>query len=219
MTIFIAIVRTDGNSGYTASFPDFAGCAVTASTVDLVIARAKEALLAHVEHLLDARQKISVPTAADKVEIGDALLLAAVEVPDDLRTLSVELALPALSLARVDAFARRRGLTRSALLVEAVDHWILQENMPGERRGGGAASDGPTLFDFANPLELRMETIAADIGLPGEAASEQGKGEKIEPTTDANDITEELARLLDRRSGPQPEAEENEPRRRLHRDE
>jgi hypothetical protein len=64
-----------------------------------------------------------------------------------------------------------------------------------------------------------METIAADIGLPGEAASEEGKREKIEPVTDANDITEELARLLDRRPAPQPDAEENEPRRRLHRDE
>jgi predicted RNase H-like HicB family nuclease len=137
----------------TASFPDLVGCAVTASTVDLVIARAKEALLAHVERLLDARQKIPIPAAADKIEIGDALLLAAVEVPDDLRISRVELALPALSLARVDAFARRRGLTRAALLVEAVDRWIMQESMPGERRGGGAALDGPTLFDFANPLD------------------------------------------------------------------
>src|SRR3954464_6018408 len=85
MTTFIAIVHRDGNSGYTAAFPDFAGCAVAASTVDLAIARAREALLAHVERLLDASQKIPVPTAADNIETGDALLLAAVEVPDDLR--------------------------------------------------------------------------------------------------------------------------------------
>ena len=79
--------------------------------------------------------------------------------------------------------------------------------------------DGPTLFDFANPLELRMETIAPDIGLQDEAASEERNDEKIEPTTDAGDITAELTRLLDQVSAPQPGADENETKPGLHRDE
>jgi predicted RNase H-like HicB family nuclease len=167
MAAFIAIVRSDGDDGYTASFPDFPGCAVAASTLDQVIAKAREALLQHIERLLEANQRIANPTAADAIERGDALLLAAVDVPDDLGIAHVDVAVPALSLARIDSFARRHGLTLGTLLVEAVARWAAQEDAPRERRG--ATPDGPTLFDFANPLELKVETIAAAID-PIEAA-------------------------------------------------
>src|SRR5258706_12107483 len=158
MATFIAIVKRDGDAGYTASFPDFPTWAVAAPTLDHVIARAREALSLHIERLLEANHRICDPTAADAIERGDALLLAAVEVPDDLRIAHVDLAVPALSLARIDAFARRHGLTHAALFVAAVDRWAMQETMHRERRGG--TSDGPTLFDFGNPLELRVEKIA-----------------------------------------------------------
>ena len=81
MATFIAIVKRDGEVGYTASFPDFPSCAVAAPTVDHVIARAKEALSFHIERLLEANHRICDPTPADAIERGDALLLAAVEVP------------------------------------------------------------------------------------------------------------------------------------------
>src|SRR5258705_8554844 len=162
MATFIAIVKRDGEVGYTASFPDFASCAVAAPTVEHVIARAREALSLHIERLLEANHRICDPTAADAIERGDALLFAAVKVPDDLRIAHVDLAMPALSLARIDAFARRHGLTHAALFVEAVNRWAMQEAAaPRERRG--STPDGPTLFDLANPLELRVEPIAATI--------------------------------------------------------
>src|SRR6267143_665138 len=97
MATFIAIVKRDGDAGYIASFPDFPSCAVVARTVEHVIARAREALSLHVERLLEANQGISVPTAADAIERGDALLLAAIDVPDDLRIAQIDLAIPALS--------------------------------------------------------------------------------------------------------------------------
>src|SRR5258708_34825689 len=126
MATFIAIVKRDSDFGYTASFPDFPTCAAAAPTVEHVIARAREAVSLHIEHLLEANHKICAPTAADAIERGDALLLAAVEVPDDLRIAHVELAIPALSLARIDAFARRHGLTHASPLVEARDVWARQ---------------------------------------------------------------------------------------------
>src|SRR5882762_7377500 len=106
MATFIAIVKRDGDAGYTASFPDFPSCAVAAPTVEHVIARAREAVSLHIERLLEANHRICDPTAADAIERDDALLLAAVEVPDDLRIAHVDLPIPALSLARIDAFAR-----------------------------------------------------------------------------------------------------------------
>ncbi len=110
MATFIAIVQSDGDGGYTASFPDFPGCAAAAPTLDRVIAQAREALLLHIERLLEANQRIAHPTAAGAIERGDALLLAAVEVPDDLAIAHLDLAIPALALARIESFAKRHGM-------------------------------------------------------------------------------------------------------------
>jgi predicted RNase H-like HicB family nuclease len=203
MAIFTAIIRSDTEFGYTASFPDFPGCAAGALTVDLVIAKAREALMVHVERLLEANQRICTPTAADAISPGGALLLAAVEVPDDLRLIRVELAIPALSLARIDSFARRHSLTRSALFVEAVNRWAMQEALHRERRGG--ISDGPTLFDFGNPLELRVGPItAAADPHNATAAHVRDTGEEGDTQCKVDDITAELVRLLEERSEPQP---------------
>lgn len=204
MAVFIATVRRDGDSGYTASFPDFPACAVSGPTVEYVIAKAREALAMHIERLLEANQTIAIPTAADAIVLGDALLLAAVDVPDDLRITHIDLTIPALSLARIDSFARRHGLTHSALFVEAVNRWQMQEAVPGDRRGG--RSDGPTLFDFDNPLDVRVETIAAAIDAPLQTATpEPDARERTEGNTD--DITAELARLLEGSARPQPAQE------------
>ena len=203
MATFIAIVKRDGEVGYTASFPDFPSCAVAAPTVDHVIARAKEALSLHIERLLEANHRICDPTAADVIERGDALLLAAVEVPDDLRIAHVDLAIPALSLARIDAFARRHGLTHATLFVEAVNRWAMQETAPRDRRA--SAPDGPTLFDLANPLELRVEPIAATIEAQDDAATrERELNEERNVEAKVDDITAELVRLLEERAEPQP---------------
>src|SRR6476619_1023460 len=106
MATFIAIVKRDGDVGYTSSFPDFPSCAVAAPASEHVIARAKEALSLHIERLLEANHRICDPTPAEAIERGDALLLAAVEVPDDLRIVHVDLS-DSGSVARgIDAFAQ-----------------------------------------------------------------------------------------------------------------
>jgi predicted RNase H-like HicB family nuclease len=201
MATFIAIVQSDGDYGYTASFPDFPGCIVTGSTLDHVLAKAKEALAAHIEGLLKAKQKICIPTTADAIERGDALLIAGVDVPDDLRMSHMELSIPALSLAWIDSFARRRGLTYGALFVQAVNRWVMQETAPRERRG--EISDGPTLFDFGNPLELKVEAVAGELTTPDEANERDGEQE-ISNRSSNDDVTAELARLFDERSDPRP---------------
>src|SRR5438874_1420810 len=201
MATFIAIVKRDGDAGYTASFPDFPSCAVAAQTIDHVIARAKEALSLHIERLLEANHRICDPTAADVIERGDALLLAAVDVPDDLRIAHVDLAMPALSLARIDAFARRHGLTHATLFVEAVNRWAMQETAPRDRRA--SAPDGPTLFDLANPLELRVEPIAATIEAQDDAATrERELNEERSGGAKVDDIPAELVRLLEQGEAP-----------------
>jgi predicted RNase H-like HicB family nuclease len=204
MATFIAIVKRDGDVGYTASFPDFPSCAVAAPTVDHVIARAREALSLHIERLLEANHRISDPMAADAIERGDALFLASVDVPDDIRIAHIDLAMPALSLARIDAFARRHGLTHAALFIEAVNRWAIQEAAaPRDRRG--STPDGPTLFDLANPLELRVEPITAKIDPQDDSGTREGEAtDERDVEAKVDDITAELVRLLEQGSQPQP---------------
>jgi predicted RNase H-like HicB family nuclease len=195
MATFIAIVRSHGRYGYAASFPDFPGCVVEGPTLDNVIAKAKEALPAHIQQLLDGNQRVCAPTAAEAIERGDALLLAAIDVPDDLRAVQIDVAIPALALARIDSFAQRHGLSRAALFVESVDRWAMQEAAPRDRRE--AASVGPTLFDFHNPLELRVETFEGRGDHDDTRSDEPGSMEEVGVPNIADDITSELARLLD----------------------
>jgi predicted RNase H-like HicB family nuclease len=202
MAVFIAVIKRDGEATYTASFPDFPELAVDGPTLDRLLAKAGEVLALHIERLLEVHRAIAVPTPADAIERGDALLLAAVHVPDDVGITDVELALPALSLARIDSIARRLGLTRSALFVQAVNRWEIEMAVPRDRRA--AAPDGPTLFDFVTPLELRVEAPATAYP-PLPAVNTQAAEEGATAQVSLVDIEAELERLIEESSGPKPD--------------
>ena len=193
MATFIAVVQRDGEAGYLASFPDYPACAVAAPTVDEVIARARAALLAHLESLLAANRDICAPMAADAVARDGALLLAAIEVPDDFGTIRVELDVPALSLARFEAVAKRHGLPLPALFIAAADRWAAE--VPMAEPHAVEAGD-VVLSDFGNPLELKVEAIAATAPARHLSAADQSsvspREREITP-----DITAELARVVD----------------------
>ena len=133
MAIFIAVVKRDGESAYTASFPDFPGLAVDGPTLDHLLARVREVLALHVERLLEANRDIGVPTKADEIEQHGTLFVAAVDIPDNLKTAHVDLEIPALALARIDAMAGRYGLTRSALFCRSLGDAGWHSAGPAER--------------------------------------------------------------------------------------
>jgi hypothetical protein len=65
--------------------------------------------------------------------------------------------------------------------------------------------DGPTLFDFVNPLELRVEKTAADIKSEHQAATQEADtSEQRDIQHSVDDITTELVRLLERPAEVQP---------------
>jgi hypothetical protein len=73
----------------------------------------------------------------------------------------------------------------------------MQETVPREGRGG--MPDGPTLFDFVNPLELRVEKTAADIKSEHQATTQEADtSEQRDIQHSVDDITAELVRLLER---------------------
>lgn len=194
MTIFIAMVQPDWDGGYSAVFPDFPECAVSSSSLDDVIRRAREALLRHVEVLLETGRALREPTRLEEIQRGQNGLLVSIEVPDDLQTRQVEFAIPALSLARIESFAGRHGLSLAALLVKAVDRWALQEAAP--RGAEAAAPDGPSLYDFTSPAELRVEAAAVEFGQAQDPPAHGG----VDSEDQRDGITAELARLFDDRS-------------------
>jgi predicted RNase H-like HicB family nuclease len=199
MAIFIAVVKRDGEAAYTALFPDFPGLAAHGTSLDELLARAREVLALHVERMLEANTAIDVPKPAHEIERDGALLLAAVDIPEDMKTTQIDLEIPALALARIDSMARRHGLTRAALFVQAVNHWAMQEAIPRDRRS--QISDGPTLFDFANPPELKVEAPAMEAYPPLQAEADQSAGEGTVAEVSVSDIAAELERLIEASSG------------------
>ena len=203
MTTFIAIVQGDSTGGYTASFPDFPQCSASSPSLEEVVKKAREALLQRIEGLLETGQSICSPTAMETIQRRGDTLFAAIEVPDDLRSAQAEIVIPALSLARMESFADRHGLSLAALFVKAVDRWAMQEAAPGE--SGGRAPDGPALFDFGSPPELRVEAAAAQFGLPDELQTSDD-GTEVDSGEKTDSITAELARLIDDQSeGKRPQ--------------
>jgi predicted RNase H-like HicB family nuclease len=126
MATYIALIHQAGRR-YRVSFPDRPDCSALASSLDEAIALAREQLANSIKRALSAGEEVAAPAALDTIDRRGANLVVAIDVPDDLVVEPIELAVPALSLMRFDAFAKRRRLTRSALFVEAVDRWIDQE--------------------------------------------------------------------------------------------
>jgi predicted RNase H-like HicB family nuclease len=124
MTTYIAVIHKDAESDYGISFPDLPGCVTAGSTIDEAMVMAREALALHVEGLLEDGEEVPNPTPADAIDRDDAVAIAAIDVPDNMRVERVNITVPALSLQRFDAFAARQGMTRSGLFVEAVHRWI-----------------------------------------------------------------------------------------------
>ena len=127
MTAYVGLIHKDPDSDYGVSFPDLPGCVSAGSTLDEAIAMAKEALALHIEGLLEDKGNVPAPSALDQIDRDDALLVAAIEVPDNLKVERINVTIPALALQRFDAFAERHSMTRSGLLVEATQRWIADQ--------------------------------------------------------------------------------------------
>src|SRR5437763_5271962 len=124
MTTYVALIHKDADSDYGVSFPDLPGCVTAGSTIDEAMAMAREALALHIEGLLEDGEEVPSPTPPDAIDRDGAVAIAAIDVPDNTKVERVNITVPALSLQRFDAFAARRGMTRSGLFVEAVHRWI-----------------------------------------------------------------------------------------------
>lgn len=133
MPNYIAVVHKEPDSDYGVSFPDFPGCIIAGKTIDEAKDLAHEALLLHLEGLREDGERLPSPTNLEEIvadpENAEAVAFLVVSAPDvQGKAKRINITMPEETLRRVDAAAKRRGLSRSSFLTRAAQEIIDQES-------------------------------------------------------------------------------------------
>ena len=119
----VAIEPATKNSVYGVAVPDLPGCFSAGDTWDEAITNAEEAILLHLEALIDQGEAPPEPTRPNvNQKAYKGWMWALVDV--DLAKLSdkairVNITVPERLLGSIDKYAKRQGESRSAFLVRA----------------------------------------------------------------------------------------------------
>jgi predicted RNase H-like HicB family nuclease len=132
MPNYIAVVHKEPTSDYGVSFPDFPGCITAGKTIDEAKDLAYEAILLHLEGLREDGEPLPAPTNLEDM-VADpenaktvAFLVVSVPVAHG-KAKRINITIPEETLRRVDAAAKRRGLSRSSFLTRAAQEVMEQE--------------------------------------------------------------------------------------------
>lgn len=123
MRQYIALIHKDADSDYGVSFPDLPGVITAGSTLDEAREMAVEALALHLEGLVADGEAVPEPSSLEEImsdaqnRDGVAVLIAA--PAPEVKTVRVNVTLPADVLSEIDKYAEREGFTRSGFLVQA----------------------------------------------------------------------------------------------------
>jgi len=125
--IYAALLwKPDKKGGdYGASFPDFPGCVRAGKTPEEALHMAKEALIFHIEGMLEDGEDIPEPTPfADVLEspeenAGKGCALTMMRIPKPRKSVRFNIHASAAELARIDQAAESLGKARSRFLIES----------------------------------------------------------------------------------------------------
>ncbi|MGA7808287.1 type II toxin-antitoxin system HicB family antitoxin [Bradyrhizobium sp.] len=123
MAHYIALIHKDADSDYGVSFPDLPGVITAGSTLDEARAMATEALAFHLEGLADDGEAVPEPSTLEEImaiaqnKDGVAVLIDAPAA--QVKSVRVNVTLPADVLDEIDKYAEREGFTRSGFLARA----------------------------------------------------------------------------------------------------
>jgi predicted RNase H-like HicB family nuclease len=139
------VIHKEPGSCYGVMVPDLPGCFSAGDTLDEAMVMAREAILGHLETLVETGQPIPEPQPAERhradPRFADAAFWATVEadvaaLPGRARRINISMNERVLD--RVDAAARKLGDTRSGLLQRAAVAYIEQRAARFERKVTGA---------------------------------------------------------------------------------
>lgn len=122
---YMAILHFEGKSGIGVTFPDFPGCVTQADTVDEVLSMAQEALLLHIEGMIEDGEDMPPATEISEIMLKnrDKVAFVLVSVPDPQQRERINLSVTAGDLAKIDQAASRAGMNRSSFMVKAAVGW------------------------------------------------------------------------------------------------
>jgi predicted RNase H-like HicB family nuclease len=123
MRQYIALIHKDADSDYGVSFPDLPGVITAGSTLDEARDLAAEALAFHLEGMVEDGEAVPEPSSLELImataENRDGVAVLVSAPATEVKTVRVNITLPADVLAEIDHHAEREGFTRSGFLVQA----------------------------------------------------------------------------------------------------
>ena len=123
MRHYIALIHKDAHSDYGVSFPDIPGVITAGSSLDEARKLATEALAFHLQGLAKDGEAVPEPSTLEEImaiaenKDGVAVLIDAPAA--EVKSVRVNVTLPADVLGEIDKYAEREGFTRSGFLVQA----------------------------------------------------------------------------------------------------
>ena len=124
---FYALIHADEAGHYGLSFPDAPGVIAVGPTLEAAIAAGRKALRSNFNALEDEGVALPRPRPLDtlladpefRASHSDALtVIALTPAAKTGRSIRINISIDEFALERIDDLARRKGLTRSRLLVE-----------------------------------------------------------------------------------------------------
>lgn len=122
---FPVVLHTDDGVRYGVTVPDLPGCFSAGDTFDEALVSVVEAINLHLEGVTEDGADIPVPRTIGEHRVNPDYadgVWAAVEVDVarfDGRAEKINITVPRNLLARIDAYARSHGVTRSGFLADA----------------------------------------------------------------------------------------------------
>ena len=117
------ILHTDDGVGYGVTVPDLPGCFTSGETLEEALSNVQEAVEAFLFDA-DTAPEPSAPGATLAMAEAEGGVLAYVELDFsflDREPVRVNISVPKYRLERIDAAAKRLGMTRSGFLVKAAE--------------------------------------------------------------------------------------------------
>jgi predicted RNase H-like HicB family nuclease len=123
MRQYIALIHKDPDSDFGVSFPDLPGVITAGSTLDEARDNAVEALALHLEGMAEDGEAVPEPSSLEDVmataENRDGVAVLIPAPVADVKSVRINITLPANVLNEIDRHAEREGFSRSGFLAKA----------------------------------------------------------------------------------------------------
>lgn len=117
---FVALVRGEQATGYTASFPDLPECSAHGRDVAELVIDARRAVLDRLQALTEVGEAWPKATPVEQAAVEPGVIAVLIDVAVDDPPIRVNVSLGERLVQRLDAAAEARGMTRSGFIAQSV---------------------------------------------------------------------------------------------------